>query len=602
MAITQTDWNKSIREHPLFAVASAIEGYRFRGLLKSKDGFDAEVKRIINHIEKNKAKLTSEQTATYEKIAADMAQEKNRTQNKKATSEQKTQNDASKAVETPEKVSESEVQETSDTNEGKQPKTPKNPLEKDPYYKIAKLAGMDISLYDSQDPEVRSKISKDLHNKISQNKDEDNQKIRDAIKGKKYLLQKFENILKQIQEKKEKKQNRQQGKKNNSTPTPKKEGENNMTEGTTKDYQKELENSPLYRLAKQLGIDTDAYKAANKEDFDKVSGDIKNAVKAHQQKQTEEQRKNELDGLKKDKPELASEYEKIEKEDKPAPKTERETATVEDKKGTDEEENSDSNWIAEKMKFWKDYAEEKSLTPDFNIPEGDTSKVYCKLSNGEKEEGLISYTSKKDIQISKESSLTIYQGLVKDAVKSNLSITFGKSLNETQQLMLYAAVLLSEDKYEGTDEKAQVLNPPPLDKLIKSDAFKNLPDEAKKVLMVQRNKERLAQVRGMIKKDNEEKNLSTDNRYELRKAQVSLMKTQLSPEELAARNEKELARDKIMAARLGIIPEQRLNFNGKDRVVTKDENLFNDDGTIKDASTKEVYDALLKRKKELEGK
>lgn len=589
MAITQTDWNKSIREHPLFAVASAIEGYRFRGLLKSKDGFDAEVKRIINHIEKNKAKLTSEQTATYEKVLADMAQEKNRAQNKKTAPEQKIQNDASKEAKTPEKVSESEVQETS------APKTAK-PRREDKLLKILILLNEKGMLKEDMAKKIKSykafspDVAPGFHEMLSSNSDEENKKIEELLSSDKELTEKFKKELKNH-------------KKNNSTPTPAKRGENNMTEGTTKDYQKELENSPLYRLAKQLGIDTDAYKAANKEDFDKVSGDIKNAVKAHQQKQTEEQRKNELDGLKKDKPELASEYEKIEKEDKPAPKTERETATVEDKKGTDEEENSDSNWIAEKMKFWKDYAEEKSLTPDFNIPEGDTSKVYCKLSNGEKEEGLISYTSKKDIQISKESSLTIYQGLVKDAVKSNLSITFGKSLNETQQLMLYAAILLSEDKYEGTNERPQAVNPPVLsDTLIKSDAFNNLPDEAKKVLMVQRNKERLAQVRGMIKKDNEEKSLSADNRYELRKAQVSLMKTQLSPEELAARNEKELARDKIMAARLGIIPEQRLNFNGKDRVVTKDENLFNDDGTIKDASTKEVYDALLKRKKELEGK
>lgn len=114
---------------------------------------------------------------------------------------------------------------------------------------------------------------------------------------------------------------------------------------------------------------------------------------------------------------------------------------------------------------------------------------------------------------------------------------------------------------------------------------------------------KLELLRGKIRQDNKDNTLSSAERYQLRQEQLSAMESQLLPEDAKRRQAKLLDRDKIMAARLGIIPEYKTKTSGGDeRVVKLDAELIKDGKLNENRISKEQFDALMKRKKELEGK
>lgn len=98
--------------------------------------------------------------------------------------------------------------------------------------------------------------------------------------------------------------------------------------------------------------------------------------------------------------------------------------------------------------------------------------------------------------------------------------------------------------------------------------------------------------------------LSQEARYELRKKRLNMLHQTLSPERFASRQAKETDREKIMAARLGIIPELKMQtLRGTERVITKDEKLFDKDGKLNEQRvSKEQYQHLLKYKTPEQGK
>lgn len=309
-----------------------------------------------------------------------------------------------------------------------------------------------------------------------------------------------------------------------------------MTDEAKTDFNAKLKASKLYELAGALPepkINLGEYTATDEASYNDALAKLKNVIQKRME--DEAQYNKDMDALK-DKPEeLQDEYKNIKEES-------RETLTVEDKKETPEP-TPELSWVEAKIKFWKEYAEANALTADFTPPEEDKSPVYCKLLNGDKQEGVVSYNSPNDVQIAKESGLKIYQGLVKDAVENELSITFGKSLDNRQKLMLYAAVLTSDAKYKS-GEKAQAVNPPHLSqKLMESDAYAQLPDDVKKILEPEFKKQivqdKLEDVRGKLKQDEKDNKLSAEERYKLRQEQVALMEAQLSPEDFEKRKAKQ---------------------------------------------------------------
>ena len=597
------DYNKLVKEHPLCILATELGVYRFKEVVKTEKSATTILKRIATLIEKKKDNLTEAQLKVYQEALGELQQKPKKEQSEANTPAEQT----SKQPEVQQQQVQPEAEVKADATPAPEVAQPQkvqseNKLEKDPFFKIAKLIGMDVSIYNPEDANVGIKLSKDLKGKIAQNTDEENQKIKDILKGNKYLLTKFEKALPKEQEKKQKgkKDNVSKPKKDNLSKTPKKTGENKMTDTT--DFNAKLKGEALYKLAEALPepkINLGEYTATDEASYKEALAKLKDVVK--KRTQDEKQRAEDMKALK-DKDELKKEYETIEKEGKPAPETTRETRTVDTMERTTEEPTDDRSWVDAKKAFWTQYAADNALAPDFTAPEENKSDFYCKLSKDEKEVGAISYSSPKDVKISKDSGLKLYQGLVKDAVQSELSITFGNSLGEHQQLMLYAAVLLSDDKYKSGD-KVQVVNPPALS-IDKINADKSLPEEAKNALLAE------------IKRREEEKRKEVAAHIEKLRKIVEARKAKMTPEEQAERDAKQLERDKIMAARLGItgkydttyghdIKDEKGNVIHKatdKREVNQDKKLFNNDGSIKDAYTKEIYDALIKRKAELEGK
>lgn len=150
-----------------------------------------------------------------------------------------------------------------------------------------------------------------------------------------------------------------------------------------------------------------------------------------------------------------------------------------------------ASWIEEKRKFWQEFAKTQKLDLKNILDEDAANKTFTgTLLKDNQEVGKIEYTSPTAATISKDSSFVLYQGLVKDAIANNLSVTFGKTLDEKQQAMLFAACLQNQDKYEN-GEKLEIKNPPKID--INAEYFKELPkdvqDTLKKHLENQQQKE-----------------------------------------------------------------------------------------------------------------
>lgn len=421
-------------------------------------------------------------------------------------------------------------------------------LEQDAFYQIAKRIGMDVSVYDSSTENISKKIAHDLIEKVKHSTDEENEAYKDILSKNKRLSKKFENILNKINTGRE--------------------------EMTDINYKEEFEKKDIYKIAEALKIDLSGYTVDSEDALNKALSDLRTSVKKKQTENSEAENKEAMDKL--DSPELKAEFKKLQEEDK------RDTMSVETK-GTDTPTPPVLSWVEEKKKFWAEYAATIPLTTDFTNPEGDTSPFYCKLSKDENVAGVVSYSAPNAVQITPDSDLKIYQGLVKDAVQNNLSITFGDTLSDTSRLMLYAAVLSSSEKYKNGDD-IQTINRPLLNEdLLKSEAFAKLNPEAKQI----------------IQDAYDRRQKEIDDHAKKLQEKMKLLRENLSPEQKVAREAKETDREKIMAARLGIAPYTTSYRagpkKGEERKVEKDSSLIDDKGNLNEKRiTKEMYKHLKK--------
>lgn len=140
---------------------------------------------------------------------------------------------------------------------------------------------------------------------------------------------------------------------------------------------------------------------------------------------------------------------------------------------------NDNQWMEQKRAFWMAYAEKighKLTEPDAKDP----NTFAAELSKDGQSKGTFKYTAPDKVQISSEADLVIYQGIIADAIEGHSPLVLGKTLNDKQRLMLYAAALLS-----GKDgHPINVINPPVLTPdMEKSAMFKALPENVRNILI-----------------------------------------------------------------------------------------------------------------------
>ena len=389
-------------------------------------------------------------------------------------------------------------------------------------------------------------------------------------------------------------------------------------EQTPVDYQEQLQKSEFYKLAGAYGIDLSGYKADSEDAVKAALDEIKKATKEIILKEviTDKDGKTvglNTEGLKEAQKDLSDEEKKALQEAfneliKPEEKNKGEFVVEQAEAGGKEDENQDLEWVKKKKEIWKNFA--KDVSKEVEEKEAVAPVQY---SAGLKDvQGRVDYTSEKNAAITKDADFLLYQGLVRDAAKSNLNIKIGDTLTGAQKLMLYAAVLSSSETYPN-GEKLSLIGAPQIDP--QSPDYQSLPDDVKKILA-----EELKKQQGQKKEEKKEEkpneaetkkqeiekklsalkdklqkgNISADERYTLRQEQLSLLKENLPSEELAQRKAKELERDKIMAARLGITGEYHTKKkDGTERIVTKDETLIKDKNRVSD----EVRKALAEKSK-----
>lgn len=92
-----------------------------------------------------------------------------------------------------------------------------------------------------------------------------------------------------------------------------------------KDFNKELEDSSVYKIAHAIGIDISTYKANSEDQLKNAEAEIKQAIKKRQYENTETQNAADLKKLE-DKPQLQEQYKEIKKEEKPNPEAEKDKA------------------------------------------------------------------------------------------------------------------------------------------------------------------------------------------------------------------------------------------------------------------------------------
>lgn len=221
------------------------------------------------------------------------------------------------------------------------------------------------------------------------------------------------------------------------------------------------------------------------------------------------------------------------------------------------DKTDDLQWIEEKRKFWKEYAESVENTFENDAKKDIESKSFqCSLTK-DKDHGEIIYTSPTNAQISKDSHLVMYQGLVKDALKNNLTITFGQSLDDKQKAMLLAACLMEQGTY-GNGNKVAMVNPPKID--MNAEYIKELPESVQKTLgdyvakqqleaKQQEAQQKISELKKRLKENDtmegktpeEQKNIMKERR-EIRKEQLAGVKDLLTPEQIAIHEQKEIDR------------------------------------------------------------
>ena len=251
---------------------------------------------------------------------------------------------------------------------------------------------------------------------------------------------------------------------------------------------------------------------------------------------------------------------------------------------TDEPENDNVDWIKNKREFYQKYAQ--SIGVDFkNDAQKDTQENSLTFSfeKDGKSIGKIRYSSPNSAYISKDASLPMYMGLVKDALKNDLSIEFGQSLNDTQKAMLLGAVLLNKDKTYSDGSGIVLKNTPKID--INAEYFKKLPERVQEELIKFVNKQvektdqqetqqdnvqaRFVELRHKIAEKAKDmgkstKDLSTE---EYRQAMLDGMTNEQKIERQAKIDD----REKRTAARLGIVDSyQTTGKDGKPFEVKED--------------------------------
>lgn len=241
-------------------------------------------------------------------------------------------------------------------------------------------------------------------------------------------------------------------------------------------------------------------------------------------------------------------------EDKEKAETNRESLSV-----SNDNNGQEPDWIKEKREFWQKYAQDNKYSMGNDIAKDTQEKSFTgTLSKDGQKLGEIKYTSQTAVTISKDSSIELYQGLVKDAMSNELSVTFGDSLDDKQKAMLFAACLMNKDKYKDGTELAMV-NPPKID--MNAEYFKELPDNVKTVL-TEHIKEteiqtKLGDIRARLKNTNKKGKMTEEEktaRVQLRQEQLAAMKeqAQLTPDKIVGKDQEDV--EKIMAARMGIAP------------------------------------------------
>lgn len=371
----------------------------------------------------------------------------------------------------------------------------------------------------------------------------------------------------------------------------KREGNQTMADETkpVANWNEQLKTNELYQLAEKAGIDVSMFKASSEDGYktilETIQQNLKQLPESELARLSPEEREslqnlnentpNEVDEQTpvqnnseeiEDAASLPADEDEKDKEEatKPNETQEEQTPFNEEtmERGTlevgaaEEAPSQERDWIEEKRKFWKEYAESIENTFE-NAPEKDeeTKTFSCALVKDD-QRGEVKYVSPNAVQIDKESHLEMYQGLVKDALKNNLSITFGASLDDKQKALLLAAVLMNKEKCQDGNYLAMV-NQPQID--FNAEYFKNLPADVQKVLKEYNNdlhmKQKQAEIADRLAAAKEKVHgaKDKDERYSARQEQLSALKEQVAGDPTKVVSKDKEAVEKIMAARMGII-------------------------------------------------
>lgn len=375
-------------------------------------------------------------------------------------------------------------------------------------------------------------------------------------------------------------------------------------ETKSNDWAEQFRHNEYYQLAEKLGYNPSTFSVSNNEDYKNAIASLEELFKNLSEEELKAQpselqekisKLKEKDNQESQQPEAIVE-DQAQPEETPVAEVPEEQTQPEETLAAEvpeeqvqptlevgsiaDEQPLENDWIEEKRKFWQEYAQ--SVENQFeNDPQKDQeNKTFsCVLSN-DQDRGEVSYSSPNNVQINKESHLTMYQGLVADAVKNNMSITFGQTLDDKQKAMLLAACLMNNQTYANGESLAMV-NPPKID--MNADYFKELPEDVRQTLQTYNNnlhmKEKQAEIdkrrediRNRIKKSHES-GVPLQREDILKSAKDAYHKDELLSEVLT---EKETDREKIMAARLGITGAYTSQFKdaeGKERKFEKENDL-----------------------------
>ncbi len=373
---------------------------------------------------------------------------------------------------------------------------------------------------------------------------------------------------KEEQDNKEPKEPKEQKTEPKPAPKPNRRNKKRSKEmADTTDWNEQLKNDDTYKLAQKLGIDLSSFTADSEDSKKAQLEEIKKKIK-----ETE----NFPDGVTPT-PEEKKLFDDIKNEGNGQPeKQERKSLEV----NGEEKPSEETDWIKQKRELYEKFAYEQNLTLK-NDPEKDLAEksFTFSLEKDGKNLGEIKYTAPTAVQISKDSELPMYQGIVKDALENNLSITFGQSLDDKQKAMLLAAVIMSEKKTYANGDRIELKNAPKID--VNAEYFKTLPQDVQTVLKDHSEKQKqqeaasqkIKALRDKIRAKAQANGKKSTNEMSTEEYRAAMLDG-MTDDQKKARTDKLAERDKIMAARLGITPEYKTTGkDGKEVTIKMDEDL-----------------------------